>query len=207
MLKRTKGLLLLTLLVATGLAGALNTTSLSEKERKFAVNYFKETKADLQQSVKGLSEAQLNYKASEDRWSIKECFYHITMAEKNLWGMFEATMKLPATPEKRVEVKMADDDIMKLIANRSQKAVALESIQPVKASWNSLDEAMTSFKAERGDILKYTKTTTEDLRNHIFPMPFGSIDGYQLILFIAGHSNRHTQQINEVKADPNFPKQ
>ncbi len=26
------------------------------------------------------------------------------------------------------------------------------------------------------------------------------------ILFIAAHSERHTKQINEVKADPSFPK-
>jgi hypothetical protein len=36
-------------------------------------------------------------------------------------------------------------------------------------------------------------------------MPFGWIDGYQLYLFIAGHSKRHTQQLNEVKANPSFP--
>jgi len=30
--------------------------------------------------------------------------------------------------------------------------------------------------------------------------------GYEWILFIAAHSERHTKQILEVKADPNFPK-
>jgi len=38
--------------------------------------------------------------------------------------------------------------------------------------------------------------------------PMGkNLDGYEFILFIAGHSERHTKQIAEVKADPNFPKQ
>jgi hypothetical protein len=32
------------------------------------------------------------------------------------------------------------------------------------------------------------------------------MDGYEFILFIAAHSERHVKQINEVKADPNFPK-
>ena len=32
------------------------------------------------------------------------------------------------------------------------------------------------------------------------------LDGYEWVLFVAGHSERHTKQINEVKADPNFPK-
>jgi hypothetical protein len=32
------------------------------------------------------------------------------------------------------------------------------------------------------------------------------LDGYQFILLIAAHSERHTKQILEVKADPNYPK-
>ena len=31
------------------------------------------------------------------------------------------------------------------------------------------------------------------------------LDAYQWLLFISAHSERHTKQILEVKADPNFP--
>ncbi len=206
MLKRTKGRLLLTLLVVTGMAGTLNDASLGSKERKFAVQHLKETKANLLKSVKGLSEAQLNYKPAADRWSVKECFYHIILAENGLWAMFEATMKTPATPEKRSEIKVTDEEIVKMISNRSQKAKAAEPMLPGKATWQNMTEAMAAFKASRGGHLKYVKSTTEDLRNHVFQLPFGSIDGYQFLLFMSAHSDRHTQQINEVKADPNFPK-
>jgi hypothetical protein len=206
MLKRTKGRLLLTLLVITGMAGTLNDASLGSKERKFAVQHLKETKANLLKSIKGLSEAQLNFKPAPDRWSVKECFYHIILAENGLWGMFEATMKTPATPEKRSEIKVSDEEIVKMIENRSQKAKAAEPMLPGKATWQNMTEAIAAFKASRGEHLKYVKNTTEDLRNHVFQLPFGSIDGYQFLLFMSAHSDRHTQQINEVKADPNFPK-
>jgi hypothetical protein len=37
--------------------------------------------------------------------------------------------------------------------------------------------------------------------------PLGKkLDAYEWVLCIAAHSERHTQQINEVKSDPNFPK-
>ena len=85
MLKRTKGRLLLTLLVITGLAGTLNDPAISSKERKFSANLMKDTKTELIKSVKGLSEAQLDYKAAPDKWSVKECVYHIAISEKNLW--------------------------------------------------------------------------------------------------------------------------
>lgn len=32
------------------------------------------------------------------------------------------------------------------------------------------------------------------------------VDAYQLILLISAHTNRHVQQINDVKADAGFPK-
>jgi hypothetical protein len=35
----------------------------------------------------------------------------------------------------------------------------------------------------------------------------GPLDAYQWILLISAHSERHTKQIEEVKADPNFPKE
>jgi hypothetical protein len=206
MLKRTTGLFLITVLVITGLAGRVHDATLTKQERKFAVAQFKDTKTALVDAVKGLSEAQLNYHAAPDRWSIKECVYHITLGEKQLWDMLETTMKTPATPEKRSEVKISDDDFLKAIESRKEKRQAAEPMLPGKASWNSTAEAISAFKDLRAAHTKYAKTTTEDLRNHIIPMPFGSIDGYQFMLLLAGHTNRHTQQILEVKADPGFPK-
>lgn len=206
MLKRSKGRLLLTLLVVTGFAGTLNDTTLTKQERKFVVNHLKDTKTDLLKSVKGLSEAQLNYKQSPDRWSIKECFYHLTLAETGFWAMLEASMKEPATPQKRSEIKISDEDLLKAITNRADKAKAPEPLLPGKANWQSVDEAVAAFKLSRSQHIKYAKTTTEDLRNHLVQLPFGWVDCYQLILGMSGHSNRHTQQINEVMADPGFPK-
>jgi hypothetical protein len=34
---------------------------------------------------------------------------------------------------------------------------------------------------------------------------YDSMDGYQWVLGAAAHTERHTKQILEVKADPNFP--
>jgi hypothetical protein len=36
--------------------------------------------------------------------------------------------------------------------------------------------------------------------------PLGELDAHEWMLFMASHSARHTKQIEEVKADPNFPK-
>jgi DinB superfamily len=206
MLKRTKGLLLLTLLVITGLAGTLNDSSLSKKERKTATSLMKSTKMDVFNAIKGLSDAQLNFKPAPDRWSIKECVYHIAITEKNLWEVIENGMKAPANSEKRSEIRMTDEQLIKGVEDRTAKIKTKEVLEPKNTPYKSLEEALTDFKSSRADHIKYMKTSTEDLRNHVVQMPYGWFDCYQLCLLTAAHSNRHKQQIDEVKADPHFPK-
>jgi hypothetical protein len=206
MLKRTKGRLLLTLLVVTGFAGTINDTSLSKQERKFAITHLKDTKTDLLKSIRGLSDAQLNFKQSPDQWSIKECFYHLAVAESGFWDVLEASMKKPATPEKRSEVKISDEDLLKAITGQVDKASMSSFFQSSRVNWKTMDEAVAVFKSSRAQHLKYVKITTEDLRNHFIQSPLGWIDCYQLIIFISGYNNQYIQQISETMADTHFPK-
>jgi hypothetical protein len=166
----------------------------------------KDTRTDVLKCIKGLTDAQLNFKASPDRWSIKECMYHIAVTEEKLWGMMAMNMKAPANPEKRAEIKVSDDDLVKMIEDRSAKVKTMEPFEPKNAPYKSMDEAVTAYKNMRAEHIKYMKSTTEDMRNHVTQMPFGSIDAYQFCLFIAAHNNRHMQQMQEVKADPKYPK-
>ena len=205
MLKRTKGRLLLTLLVITGMAGTLNVSSLTKEERKVAINQMKDTRTDLVDAVKGLSEAQLNFKPAADRWSIKECVYHIVLTEDNLWGMLDSIMKTPANPDKRKDIQATDEQLMSGIRDRSEKRQAAEPFQPVNGHWKNVAEALEELKKDRAQRMKYVKATTEDFRNRVIAFPFGSIDSYQFMIFISGHAARHTLQIKEIKADPGFP--
>jgi len=205
MIKRTLSRLLLLLLLVTGFAGTISDNTLDKAERKYAAGLMKETYKDAVKAVKGLTPDQLQFKAAPEKWSVQECFYHIAAAEKMLWGLFEASMKGAANPEKRAEIKVSDEELVTMVKDRTKKADAPVPIQPKNTGYKSLDEAMADYKTSRAEHIKYIKTSTEDLRNHVVQMPFGWIDCYQLYLMIAAHSNRHTQQINEVKANAGFP--
>ncbi len=205
MLKRTQGRLLLTLLVITGLAGTLNNTSLSLKERKYAINLMKDTRTEVQKCVQGLLNAQLNFKPSSDHWSIKQYVYHIALSEKNSWDILTTVMKAPPNPEKRSLIKLTDQQLIEMMEDPSSDFISSESIDMKNAPFKSVNEALESFKLQRADHIKYMKLSTEDLRNHVVQMPFGWIDCYQLCLMVASHTNRHTQQINEIKTNPKFP--
>lgn len=204
--RKTYNYLLLLFLVLSGLAGTPTSDVLSKKERKFAAEHMKNTKAEVQNAVKGLNATQLTYKVAADRWSVQECVFHIALSEKTLWAMLETSMKAGPTPERKKEVKMTDEDVIKRNEDRTNKRKTFPVLEPEAASYKSLDDALNDFKTMRTAHIKYIKATSEDLRNHFVQMPFGLIDCYQMTLFISAHSNRHVQQIIEVKSDPSFPK-
>jgi uncharacterized damage-inducible protein DinB len=182
-------------------------STLSKAERDYAVKYMNETKETLMRGVKGLSEAQLNFKAAPDRWSIAQCLEHIAISENALIGFMQSTsLKQAADSSKKAEIKVSDEDILKKITDRSRKATAPDFLQP-SGKFKTSEEALNTFVEQRNKNIEYIKSTNDDLRNHFMQHPaLGTIDDYQWILVIAAHSRRHTLQIEEVKSDPNFPK-
>jgi DinB superfamily len=182
------------------------TTGLTEAERNTATKFLSDTENGVLESIKGLSEAQLTFKAAPDKWSVEDCVKHIAATETGLWQMTDGNIKQPANPEKRTEIKWSDEDVMKNIEDRTNKIKTFPPFEPQNTGFKTLTDAVTSFKENRGKLIEYVKTTDQDLRNHVATLPVGSFDCYQMLLFIGAHSNRHMQQINEVKADPNFPK-
>jgi DinB superfamily len=180
--------------------------TLSDQERKFAADLLLQTEASAINSIAGLSDAQLNFKPAPDKWSVLDCIKHIAVTEAGLWQMTNGAIQAQANPEKRADVKATDDQVVQMIESREKKVKTFPAMEPQNTPYKSLDDALKSFVSDRAKLVNYVKTTDADLRNHVAALPMGSFDSYQMILFIAAHSNRHTQQIEEVKADPNFPK-
>ena len=118
----------------------------------------------------------------------------------------EQVMKTPAIePRDPAEVKKIDDGVLMQVPDRSHKLQAPEPLKPTNR-FGSPEEAEKHFVESRGTTEAYLKNTA-DLRIHAMDSPVGvKMDGYEWILLIAGHSERHTKQILEVKGDAGFPK-
>ena len=180
---------------------------ISKKERKDAEKFLKETEMGVYAAVKNLSEAQLKFKAAEDKWSVEDCLKHIAASETMLWQAANGAIEQAANPEKRTEIKMTDEEVKTKIADRSHKVKTMTPLEPQNIAFKNAEEALASFKGNRAKLITYVSDTEADLRNHVAIFPFASLDAYQVILFIGAHSRRHTLQIEEVKMDPNFPKE
>lgn len=197
-------LLLITIFVFTLSTLAL-AQSLTAAERQKAVQYLEQTRDGVIAQTKGLSDAQMKFKPAPDRWSVAETLEHIAVAEDYLLGnVTNNIMKAPAGPADRDTAKL-DAMILAAVPDRSTKRQAPGPLVP-KGRWTPA-ETLAHFEASRAKTIAFLQSTP-DLREHAssdnpFQQP---MDAYEWLLFISAHSERHTKQIAEVKADPNFPK-
>src|SRR5258708_32222226 len=189
-------------------AAAPAPTTLSAEEREAALKTLQATRDAFLKSIAGLSEKQWRFKAAPDRWSVAEVAEHITISESTFLGSLRSqVMTSPADPAKRAEGKGKDEMVLKMVPDRTQKRQAPENLRPTNR-WTNRAELTKAFEETRKATMAHVKTTTNDLRDHFRPHGApGLLDGYQWILFISAHSERHTNQIEEVKPDPNFPKE
>lgn len=200
-MKKLKLMLLFPVLVLM----SFNNPGLTDTEREFAIKHLKRTKMELLNKVKGLSEAQLNFKPDPESWSVAECVEHIAITEGTISGAAFGGLKGETDHARRSEIKMSDEQILGFITDRSGKAKAQESMVPSN-SFGSYQESLKAFTAKRDENIAFIKKTSEDMRHHYNEFPFGLIDTYQTMLFMSGHTQRHTAQIEEVMANANFPK-
>ena len=182
-------------------------SALSPEERQSAIKYLEETRQKVLDSLKDLSDAQWKFKSAPERWSAAEVAEHIAVSEEAILGLVtERVMKSPAAPEKKEAAKDKDELVRTSVTNRSVKVQAPEMLKPA-SRFKTREEMIKAFNASRDKTIEYVKTTQDDLRSHFGPHPiFKDLDAYQWVLLISGHSERHSLQILEVKADPNFPK-
>jgi hypothetical protein len=188
-------------------SSAAESSTLTKEERDRAIEYLKQTQKDFLDSIKGVSEAQWKFKAAPDRWSIAETAEHIAVTEQTIWDLVSGKiMKSPPAPEKREAAKGKDETILTVIPDRSRKAQAPERLQPT-GKWANQAALSKDFEALRGQEIAFVTETKQDLRNYFEEHPFlKTMDAYQWIIFNGAHCKRHTAQILEVKADPNYPK-
>ncbi len=184
-------------------------TGMTPEERSAAVSELEASRRRLLASIAGLSEEQWNRRPSPDRWSIAECAEHVTAAEMPLAKFFAAAATVRPSEEERREIREKDDFVRLLLRDRSARGESPERIRP-KGRFATREETVRIFEERRAANLAYVRATSEPLRDRFAPHPFaGVIDGYQWLLHLAAHTDRHAAQIREIRSQllssPRFP--
>jgi hypothetical protein len=162
-------------------------------------------------ATKGLSDAQWYFKPTPECWSIAELVEHMVAVQELVLGPIRE--QLAQTPASAVspDHKQVDGLIIHQFPGRQNKFQAPEPVRPS----GQLEPLATCQRLLKncGRLTEYLESTP-DLRHHLRESPplkavskgaFELMDGYQWVLAAAAHTERHTKQILEVKADAGFP--
>jgi hypothetical protein len=183
-------------------AGALAAQPLTRNERNRAISELHATRKLVLDAAAGLKDKQLNFKPGEKSWTIAEIIEHLAVVEDGLFAAYKQLAGGPAVAGAKSAFK--DEDYIKLIRSREQKVQAPESMAP-KKTFSSTPKALEAFNERRLRNIDFLdKTKDEDLRRKI--LSGQNIDAYQIFLLIAAHAERHVSQINEIKANPRYPR-
>jgi hypothetical protein len=174
---------------------------LTAEERSAAVAELEDSRRRLLASVEGLKEDQWDARPGAGSWSIAECVEHVAAAEVPLERLFATGAREQPTEEERREIRKKDGYVRSYLRDRSQKGESPERIRP-RGRFASPREAIRTFEERRDANLTWVRATAEPLRDRFGPHPFaGIIDGYQWVLFLAAHCDRHAAQIQEIRRD------
>ncbi|MEM9362855.1 MAG: DinB family protein [Bacteroidota bacterium] len=198
--------LILPVLVLTLFSFSKDTAKLTDAERTMVIGHLEKTRDHMKSVIAGLSEEQLNFRAEEDSWTIAECIEHIAVTENAFGSLIQKTVNSGANPAMKESAQLQDDQLMEIITNRGNRVKTSETFEP-SGKFGSSKDAVKSFLDKREKHITFVKTTDDDLRNRFSDdLPFGTVDGVQLIIFAAGHTERHVLQMEEVIAHKLFPK-
>jgi hypothetical protein len=115
----------------------------------------------------------------------------------------------PPPPDRNVQ--LIDAIVINHFPNRLTKALSPEFLEPNGDS--TLADVRTRLLTNARRLAECLETIP-DLRHHVLDSPplrfiskgeYTVMDGYQWILAASSHAERHTKQILEVKANPQFP--
>ncbi len=185
----------------TTTSSTLSENSLTTEEIIIASRHLAVARGYLFESVSGLSAAQWNFRPDNDTWSIAEILEHLVLIEGRVHAIIGSMIDCPEAEPGHKEREI-DDFIINEVPKRSIRVKAPAPVCPI-SRWTG-PEALELFIASRDQTMQLLAAPL--LRGRVRPHPlFGPWDGYQWLLAVASHTMRHTGQILEVKAHPNFP--
>jgi uncharacterized damage-inducible protein DinB len=174
-------------------------------EREFALKELDGSRERLLGTVRGLSREQLEYRAARERWSVAECLEHIIVVERLMFQALEGRMQQAPDLSKHGDWEGQDEALTKqMIVGRKKRKLSPEVFRPT-GRWPT-KKLLPEFEAVRSRTREFSATFSSDLRSCFLVHPvLGRLDGYQWLLIVARHCERHRLQVEEVIASSGFP--
>lgn len=208
--------------------------SLQAEERRFLMDYLKRSRQMMHDTVRGVTPEQWTFKPKSFRWSVAECAEHIILAEQWLMNEFATKyarsnepayifhwLKPKPKPGDQLIIPLADRQrydlfLLNDVLDRSKVDTSIPRNPPPDVAfvptgkYKTPEEMLKDFDKQRDETIRIIENLKVNWREHYVYSGWKALnfqfDGYQYLLRIPAHCERHLMQLWEVKRDANYPK-
>lgn len=164
-------------------------------KRTYLIDTLKESETNLLAVIEKVDEAGFLSKPNENTWSMAELVEHLIITDT---GLLQSIKKKGEHIRETTPETVSDEIILKVIPKRDRKVTAPDFLVP-KGRFKSKAEAIQAFRHTRATIENFVATTDLPLEKIAFKhFLLGLVNGEGWIVFMAGHCQRHTKQMEEM---------
>jgi hypothetical protein len=154
-------------------------------------------------ALQGMDEETALQRPRPNSWSVLDCVEHVALTETGLL----CRLKEGKPAERSYEDRAREARFEALALNRQRRIEAPELVVPARR-FPTLADASEAFQAVRKETLRWVEAFEGDLRSWltIHPLITRPVNGYEMLLLIAWHPKRHSQQILEIREQLSSPR-
>jgi hypothetical protein len=154
----------------------------------------------------GLSEAQYRFTTGDGAWSIGEIVEHVAIVERRILDMLG---KMPAAAAPTAGKRVGPERFARLTAlvpTRDQRRIEAPTPLRPTGSFASAAAALAAFLDVRGESIAAAQAAPPDVCDRVLPhRGLGELDLEEWLWFLALHSARHVEQVDEIKRAAGYP--
>lgn len=153
-----------------------------------------QSRSDLHSAVAAFQDQAAATARKDGQWSALDCVEHLAAVEERFVGW----LKKAERSENGVLDKQKAQELLARVSNRTTRVQAPEAVIPV-GRFPDLQEALKHFDTVRDDTAQFAKDLGSGLDYLTVDHPrFGTLNGTEVLMVVAGHTMRHTEQIREL---------
>jgi DinB superfamily len=182
------------------------TGAMTAQERDLLLEMLVSSQQRVIAATVGLGLNQWTFDPGADRWSVAQCAEHLALSEDALLGIVrKQVLESAANPEAAATARGRDGIVVGAMRDRSQRHKTFDFLVP-QAVASSPAAFINDFLVKRAETMQYVRESSDNLHHHFAPLGrLGDLDGYQWLLLLASHTERHVAQMEEVKAESGYP--
>lgn len=186
--------------------GFVSAPLINQSERDHLVKLLIESRDNVITSTEQFSTEQWAFRQNNESWSIGDNVEHLGLVEPILFGQVTSALVSDVNPNWEEATAGKESLLKEKLLDRSTRRDAPNAVLPAGGVQPAY--ALSVFKEHRDISLQFTLETVKPLKEHTAdhrrPV-YGTLNAYQWLLFIAYHTLRHVEQIEDVTRAPGFP--